>query len=118
MKANHSSLKSLIKGFLLGLAIHSNYDSIKPKDVTLQGRQPDLNQNPRQFHIGALNPTKVNKLRELQTLDMFQDMIEPDPDNHIWKCIVVTKHKVRDLNKDDVHVKVKAIWSDEEESWI
>jgi hypothetical protein len=36
-------------------------------------------------------------------------MIDPDPEAHIWKCIAVTRHKVRDLNKDDTHVKVKAI---------
>ena len=45
-------------------------------------------------------------------------MMDPDPDNHIWKCIAVTKHKVRDLNMDDIHVKVKAIWTNGEESWI
>ena len=121
MKGTHSSLKSLVKGFLLGLAIHSNYESIKPKDMGshgFQGRQLELNQNPKQFQIETLSPAESNKLRELQTLDMFQDMLDPDPDDHIWKCIAVTKHKVRDLNKDDVHVKVKAIWSDGDESWI
>ena len=49
---------------------------------------------------------------------MFQSMIDLDPEDHIWKCIAVTKHKVRDLNKDDIHVEVKAIWSNGEESWI
>lgn len=58
-------LKSLIKGLLLGLAIHSNYDFVKPKDVALEGRHPGLNHNPRQFHIGALNPAEADKLCEL-----------------------------------------------------
>ena len=117
-KGTHSSLKSLVKGFLLGLTIHWNYESIKPRKVGIQGRQLELNQNPKQFHIGTLSPAESNKLRELQTLDMFQDMMDPDPDDHIWKCIAVTKHKVRDLNMDDIHIKVKAIWTNGEESWI
>ena len=66
-----------------------------------------MNQNPKQFQIETLSPAESNKLRELQTLDMFQDMLDPDPDEHIWKCIAVTKHKVRDLNKDDVHVRLR-----------
>jgi hypothetical protein len=113
-KGTHSSLKSLVKGFLLGLTIHWNYESIKPRKVGIQGRQLELNQNPKQFHIGTLGPAKSNKLQELQTLDMFQDMMDPDPDDHIWKCIAITKHKVRDINMDDIHIKVKAVWTNGE----
>jgi hypothetical protein len=46
-KTSHSSLKSLVKGLLLGLAIHSNYESIKPQEVMFEGRRPEINQNPR-----------------------------------------------------------------------
>ena len=117
-KGTHSSLKSLVKGFLLGLTIHYNYDSTKPRDIGFQGRQPELNQNPTQFRLETLTLAESSKLRELQTLDMLQDMIDPDPEDHIWKCIAVTRHKIRDLNKDDTHVKVKAVWTNGEESWI
>jgi hypothetical protein len=117
-KGTHSSLKSLVKGFLLGLTIHYNYDSTKPRDMGFQGRQPKLNQNPTQFRLETLTSAESNKLREIQTLDMLQDMIDPDPEDHIWKCIAVTRHKVRNLDKDDAHVKVKAIWTNGEESWI
>jgi hypothetical protein len=116
-KGTHSSLKSLVKGFLLGLAIHYNYDSTKPRDMGFQGRQPELNQNLMQFRLETLTSAESNKLSEIQTLDMLQDMIDPDPEDHIWKCIAVTRHKVRDLDKDDTHVKVKAIWTNGEESW-
>jgi len=117
-KTSHSSLKSLLKGIILGLAIHSNYESVKPQGVAFEGRHPEINQNPRQFQFGTLNATEVNKLRELQTLDMLQDYMDPSPDDHLWKCIAVTKHKVRNLDEDDVHVKVKALWADGDETWV
>jgi hypothetical protein len=62
IKGTHSSLKSLVKGFLLGLIVHWNYESIKPKKVGIQGRQLKLNQNPKQFHMEILSPTESNKL--------------------------------------------------------
>jgi hypothetical protein len=110
-KTSHSSLKSLVKGLVLGLTIHSNYDSIKPKDIAFEGRHPDLNQNPKQFHLGSFSSCEVNRLQELQTLDILQDLVDPDPGDHIWRCIAVTKHKVRDLDHDDIHIKVKAVWA-------
>jgi hypothetical protein len=117
-KVSHSLLKSLVKGFLLGLAIHSNYECFKPKDVPFQGSHPDLNPNPKQFDLGFLNAAEMAKLRELQALDMLCDLMEPNPDDHLWKCIAITKHKVRNLDEEDVHIKVKAIWGDGEETWV
>jgi hypothetical protein len=32
--------------------------------------------------------------------------------------MAVTKHKLRDLDPKDIHLKVKAMWADGEESWI
>ena len=49
---------------------------------------------------------------------MFKDLTDPDPNDHMWKCIAVTKHKVRSLDKNDVHVKVKATGGGGEETWI
>jgi hypothetical protein len=117
-QTHHSPLKSLVKGFLLRLAFHSNYVSIKSKPVMFQGSHPEVNSNPKQFNLGCLSSSEAAKLRDLQTLDMLTDLTDPDPDDHLWKCIAVTKHKVWSLNKDDVHVKVKATWGDGEETWI
>ena len=49
---------------------------------------------------------------------MLQDLVDPNPDDHLWKCIAITKHKVRNLDEEDIHVKVKALWADGEETWI
>jgi hypothetical protein len=113
-----SSLKSLIRGFLLGMAVHSNYDRVKPQNVSCDNENHVLNRNPTQFNLGTLHKQELDKLRELQELDMVNDMMDPDPDDHIWRCIAVTKHKIRDLDKDDIHVKVKALWGDGEETWV
>ena len=49
---------------------------------------------------------------------MLTESMDPDPDTHIWKCIAITNHKLWAHNKEDIHVKVKAIWSDGEDTWI
>ena len=49
---------------------------------------------------------------------MIQDSADPDPKDHVWKCIAVLNHKTRELNMDDVHAKEKLAQSDGEETWV
>jgi hypothetical protein len=86
--------------------------------MPFEGRHPDLNPNPRQFNVSTLTASEIGKLQELQHLDMLQELADPEPDDHIWKCLAVTNHKVRELDEDDIHVKVKALWPDGEQTWI
>ena len=49
---------------------------------------------------------------------MITESMDPDPDSHIWHCIAITDHKLHSQNKDDIHTKVKAIWSNGEDTWV
>jgi hypothetical protein len=51
-------------------------------------------------------------------MDHIQDCVDPEPDDHIWRCLAVTRHKIRQLDPNDIHIKVKAVWGDGEESWV
>jgi hypothetical protein len=57
-------------------------------------------------------------LRELQHLDTLNDLDDPEPDDHIWKYITVTHHKLWNIKEGDIYIMVKAIWGEGEESWI
>jgi hypothetical protein len=100
------------------MAIHCNYDVVKPHDRACADIPDEINSNPSQFNIGSLNLKELDKLREIQELDRINDAMDPDPDDHIWQCIAITKHKVRDFDEQDVHVKVKALWGDGKETWV
>jgi hypothetical protein len=117
-RSTHSSLRSLISGLILGMVIHCNYDTIKPQDRSYVNVPDEINSNPLQFNVRTLNLKELDKLREIQELDRINDAMDPDPDDHIWRCITETKHKVRNFNEHDVHVKVKALWVDGEETWV
>lgn len=116
-----SPLKSIIGSFLLGFTFGSNYDQASPQHPhpeTTNGTYPDLHSNPRQFQLDTLTPGETASLRNLLTMDNLLDSQDPEPDAHSWKCLAVTKHKLRTLDPTDVHVKVKAIWGDGEASWV
>jgi hypothetical protein len=56
---------------------------MKPKDIKFDGKHPELNSNPSQFHLGILTEKENQNLRDLQSLDTANDMIDPEPDDHI-----------------------------------
>jgi hypothetical protein len=116
--SNKFSLKSLTNGLILGLGFQNTYDNVQADLIPHQGSLPDLNPNANQFNLPSLSPLEATRLRELQAMDHIQSIVEPEPDDHLWKCLAVTRHKTRRLNPDDIHVKVKAIWGDGEESWV
>ena len=78
----------------------------------------DINPDPTQFTLGSLTTREFHKLQELQHLDMLMESMDADPDTHIWNCIAVTNHKLCTQNKEDIHIKVKAIWSNREDTWV
>jgi hypothetical protein len=98
--------------------MHSTYPTLAPTNIQLEGKLASFNPRPKQFCLGTLNERKTYRLREIQHLDTLHDLDDPEPDDHIWKCIAVTKHKLQNIKEDDIHIKVKAIWGDGEESWI
>ena len=49
---------------------------------------------------------------------MLMESMDPDPDTHIWCCITVISHKLHTQNKDNIHTKVKVIWSNGEDTWV
>jgi hypothetical protein len=51
-------------------------------------------------------------------LDNLHDSNDPEGDDHLWRCLAITRHKLHSLDPTDVHLKIKAIWGDEEESWV
>jgi hypothetical protein len=56
----------------------------------------------------------------VQYLDLLDDLCkstEPDPEE-VWKPVAILDHSLRTHNKDDVHVKVKVLWSNGEETWV
>lgn len=50
-------------------------------------------------------------------MDHPQKSIDADPNDHLWRCLTVTQRKIQCLDPNDMHMKVKAIWGDGEESW-
>lgn len=115
-RTTHSFLKSLISGLILGMAIHSNYDVIKPCDHPCVDVPQDL--NPSQVNVEKLNLKELDKLQEIQELDSINETKDLDPDDHIWKCITVTRHKIQEIDEHDVHEKVEALWGDGKETWV
>ena len=89
-----------------------------PLELTHTGNSIDLNLNPTQFTLGNLTTWESHKLQELQHLNMLMESMDPDPDSHIWHCITVIDHKLCTWNKDNIHTKVKVIWSNGEDIWI
>ena len=87
-------------------------------EPTYVGNPIDLNPDPTQFTLGNLTSWESNKLRELQQLDLLTKSMNPDQDSHIWHCIAVINHKLQSRNKEDIHTKVKVIWSNGEDTWI
>lgn len=102
------SCSSLVKGLLFGFAIHILYTSTKHNDFMFEGRHPYSNQSQNQFYLGNL---RASRLCKVQTLSMLQNLADPHPDEHIGKCMMVAIHKVRDLDGNNAHVKVKAVWT-------
>lgn len=117
--ATSTPLRSLIGGLIVGLSFGYTYDTPVPQHhPVIEGSPVHLNPNPDQFAFGSLTARESARLQELQTLDHLHDSLDPEPDDHLWKCLAVTRHKLRTLDPDDVHLKVKAIWGDGEESWV
>jgi hypothetical protein len=112
------SLKSIIKGVLMGLTLLDTYQAYPIKDISFVGSLPDLNPLATLHRMDALTPQELQRLRELQDLDILNEALDPDPNDQVWKCIAITQHKVWTMNLMDIHTKVKAIWADGDESWV
>ena len=89
-----------------------------PLKLTYVGSPVDINPDPTQFTLGDLTTWESNKLQELQQLDMLTKSMDPGPDSHIWHCIAVINHKLHARDKDNIHTKVKVIWSNGEDMWV
>ena len=113
-----SPLHHVVQALLLGLALHSTYDLITPFCPPVELHPVDINPDPTQFTLQPLTAPESRKLQELLHLDMLSDSMNPNPDSHIWKCITITDHKLCTRDKNDIHTKVKVIWSNGEDTWI
>ena len=89
-----------------------------PLKPTYVGNPANINPDPTQFTLGSLTTWESRKLREIQHLDMLTESMDPDPDSHIWGCITIINHKLQTQNKEDIHTKVKVIWSNGEDTWV
>ena len=103
---------------ILGLALHSTYDIVTPLYPALEVNPIDINPDPTQFTLGQLSTWESRKLHELWHLDMLLESMDPDPGTYIWKCIAVTDHMLCTHDKEDIHIKVMAIWSDGEDTCV
>jgi hypothetical protein len=88
--------------------MQSTYPTFSPTSIQLEGKLSSLNPRPKQVSLGTLvNERETDCLRELQHLDTLNDLDDPAPNDHIWKCIAVTNHKLWNIKEDDIHIKVK-----------
>jgi hypothetical protein len=70
--------------------------------------------------LQSLTPAARSHLRHVQYLDLLYDLrksTEPDPEE-VWKPVAILDHSLQTHNKDDVHIKVKVLWSNGEETWV
>jgi hypothetical protein len=117
-QSSPGSIKSVLKGVLLGLTLLDTFQAFPVHDKPFKGPLPTLNENESFTRIGILSPREAQRLRELQDLDLLNESLHPDQDDQIWKCIAIVKHKARTIDPTDVHTKVKAVWTNGDESWI
>jgi hypothetical protein len=70
--------------------------------------------------LQSLTPAARSHLQHVQYLDLLDDLrksTEPDPEE-VWKPVAILDHSLQTHNKDDVHVKVKVLWLNGEETWV
>jgi hypothetical protein len=56
----------------------------------------------------------------VQYLDLLDDLhknTDPDPEE-VWKPVAILDHSLQTHIKDDVHIKVKVLWLNGEETWV
>jgi hypothetical protein len=117
-QSSTGSIKSVLKGVLLGLTLLDNFQAFPAPDKPFHGPLPKLNENESFTHIGILSLNEAQHLCELQNFNLLNKSLHPDQDDHIWKCIAIIWHKLRTANPADVHTKVIAVWTNGDESWI
>jgi hypothetical protein len=88
--SNNFSAKSIASGLFLGLTFGNTYEAMTPQIIPRMESLPALNPNANQFDLQCLNPQETARLRELQAMDLIQDSVDPEPDDHLWRCIAVT----------------------------
>ena len=64
-----SPLQHAAEVLILGLALHSTYDIVKPLHPTLEVHPININPDPTQFTLGQLSTWESCKLHELQHLE-------------------------------------------------
>jgi hypothetical protein len=63
------------------------------------------------------NTKQIHQLRAVQRLDVLNEQDNVDYDDLMWTGIQILAHVKRELNPDDVHIKVKVLWRNGEQSW-
>jgi hypothetical protein len=117
-QSSPGSIKSILKGVLLGLTLLDTFQVFPVHDKPFQGQLPMLNKNESFTCIGILSLREAQSLHELQDLNLLNQSFHPDQEDQIWKCIAIVRHKARTINPANVHTKVKAVWTNGDESWI
>ena len=118
-KTNPTSVKSLLKRLLVGVALVETIDSFRPSTPKTATMAPnDINPNPTQFsHVSMLSESESEKLKELQALDRMNEALHDDDDDTLWRCIRVLDHRSRKIDPDDHHVKVRVLFNNGDVTW-
>ena len=116
---NHTSIKSIVKRLLIGVFLVETGNSFAPATPPTATSIPsDINSNPKQFSpISMMSASESEKMIELQTLDQMNAVLCDDDDDNMWKCLRILDHRLRQVDPDDVHVKVKVLFNNGDVNW-
>ena len=102
---------------VLGLkTIMDTVNPILPTGINAVNPLPQIGEKPK-VPFKSLTPKELDTLKYIQSIDYINDSLSDDNDDKAWKCVAILKHKMRTLNNNDRHIKVKTLWPNGEKSW-
>jgi hypothetical protein len=96
-----------------GLKTFDSYQVVETIGAPTESKTKTILGEP--MNIGTLPKERFQQLHYVQQLDMAEDA--KDNQDQAWQPVAILKHKIRKINPEDVHMKLKVQWPNGETSW-